>query len=73
MVNSNKKKWKKYGKINGFSKNLEKLAELRNESILAHGFRGISKIDIAEKYGSKNDEEKIIRDLDEIKKHISEL
>jgi hypothetical protein len=49
------------------------LAELRNESILAHGFRGISKIDIAEKYGSKNDEEKIIRDLDEIKKHISEL
>ena len=73
MVNSNKKKWKKYGKINGFSKNLEKLAELRNESILAHGFRGISKRDIIEKYNSNGDEEKIIRDLDEIKKHISEL
>ena len=70
---SNNKKWKKYGKIYGFSINLEKLSELRNESILAHGFRGISKRDIIEKYNSNGDEEKIIRDLDEIKKHISEL
>jgi hypothetical protein len=70
---SNKKKWKKYGKIYGFSINLEKLSELRNKSILAHGFMGISKKDIVEKYGSKDDEEKIIRDLDEIKKHIGEL
>jgi len=72
MVGSNKKKWKRYGKIYGFSKNLEKLAELRNESILAHGFKGISKRDIVEKYGG-GDENKIIRDLDEIKKHINEL
>ncbi|WP_292459994.1 hypothetical protein [Methanothermococcus sp.] len=67
MVSKGKKEWKKYGKIYGFSKNLEKLSELRNESILAHGFKGVSKMDIMKIYGN---DEKIIKDLDEIKKLI---
>ncbi|AEH07257.1 hypothetical protein [Methanothermococcus okinawensis] len=74
MVNKGKKEWKKYAKIYGFSKNLEKLSELRNESILAHGFKGISKTDIVNRYDKNNNNEmKIISDLDNIKEIISEL
>ena len=69
------KNWvKKYGKIYNFIINLEKLSDLRNKSILAHGFIGVSEENILEKYNeSNNNKNKLIEDLNEIKEIINKL
>ena len=58
-------------------KKLEKinsLEELRNKSIIAHGFMGVSKEDIIELYNeNKNNEDEIIDDLRTLRKIIEKL
>jgi hypothetical protein len=55
-------------------KRIEKLGDLRNTSIIAHGFDGISKEDIIMHYNKNNeDEDKIIKDLENIKQEIKKL
>ncbi|XRO75407.1 hypothetical protein ACO3TA_00570 [Methanocaldococcus sp. 28A] len=71
-LQSNKAFAKKYGFIKGFDDKLEKLSELRNKSIIAHGFEGISKEDIVKLYNkNKNNENEIIEDLNKLKNLIS--
>ena len=57
------------------TKKIEKLGNLRNNSIIAHGFEGISKEDIIMHYNSKDEEDEnyIIKDLENIKEEIKKL
>ncbi len=68
----NVKKLKKYNPILNLSDKLSKLSELRNSSIIAHGFSGVSKYEIIEKYNyNKNIEDELINDLNTIIKIIN--
>lgn len=67
--NKSKKAPKKLEKI-------DNLAELRNKSVIAHGFMGVSKQDIIELYNDKDkkyDENMIIDDLNRIKIMINKI
>jgi hypothetical protein len=88
MVKEKKKDYGKYGVIYNFinklnskpknaPKKLEKinsLSDLRNKSIIAHGFMGISKNDIIELYNeNKNNENEIIDDLKNIQRIVKKI
>ena len=68
-------KLNKNNKTKNAPKKLEKvesLADLRNKSIMAHGFIGVSKENIIELYNEdKSNEEEIIKDIDLVKKLIN--
>ena len=57
----------KVGSIYNILNKLEKLSELRNQSLPGHGFKGISKEDIILNYNEdKTNENEIIQDLEKI-------
>ncbi|XRO77250.1 hypothetical protein ACO3VM_01605 [Methanocaldococcus sp. 10A] len=61
-------KGKEYGRIYSILKRIENLSDLRNNTIIAHGFSGISEKDITEKYKNK-----IIDDLIKLKEFIKSI
>ncbi len=65
--NKSKKAPKKLEKI-------DNLAELRNKSVIAHGFIGVSKQDIIELYNkNKYDEDEIIKDLNRMNTMVNKI
>ena len=67
MINQRLEERELLKEINDFADKIEKLGELRNKTIMAHGFEGVSKEVIANTYRP----DKLVTDLEKIIRFIN--